>query len=375
MKPVVIAGARPNFMKVAPLMRALHDAGTSAQLVHTGQHYDDAMSGFFFRDLGMDPPTANLEVGSASHAVQTAKIMSRFDAWLDGTEVDTVVVAGDVNSSAACALVASKRGLPVAHVEAGLRSFDRSMPEEINRLVVDVLATWLLTPSPDADENLLREGVAPERIFRVGNIMVDSLLDALDRAPDVTAIDRLGVGDRYGLVTLHRPALVDDEAKLTGVLHALDEVGDVVPLVFPVHPRTRGKLAAVGWSGSPRVHLVDPTGYLEFVRMEASAALVLTDSGGVQEETTCLGVPCLTLRDNTERPITVTQGTNRVVGTEPSAITAAAAEALRHAADARRPALWDGKTAKRIVDVLDTEVPASAWLPGGTPRSAVSNEI
>jgi UDP-N-acetylglucosamine 2-epimerase (non-hydrolysing) len=322
------------------------------------------MSASFFEDLDIPQPDVNLEVGSGSHGEQTAKVMIGFEAWLAANPVDVVVVVGDVNSTVACALVAAKRLVPVAHVEAGLRSFDRTMPEEVNRLVVDSLASWLLTPSPDADENLRHEGVHPSRIVRVGNIMVDSLFYAVERSAGSDVLTRLAVEDgRYGLVTLHRPALVDDAARLTGIVDALGEISRDLPLVFPVHPRTRARIGELPVDVPSSLQLCAPLGYLDFIRLESSSALVLTDSGGVQEETTCLGIPCLTLRPTTERPITVTDGTNRVVGMDPARVLAAAHETLRGRVEPRRPELWDGHTAKRIVEALSRPVPAEAWAP------------
>ena len=318
------------------------------------------MSASFFSELRIPEPTVNFGVGSANHAVQTARVMTAFDEWLDASRTDLVVVFGDVNSTVACTLVAVKRGLPVAHVEAGLRSFDRTMPEEINRVLVDRVADWLLTPSADANDNLAAEGADPSRVRLVGNIMVDSLEWAI-KTGDQQVLERLGVLPKgFVLVTLHRAGLVDDHARLAGVLRVLGELSTERPIVFPVHPRTRAAIIASGLALPASVRLIDPLPYLEFVQMEAASAIVLTDSGGVQEETTCLGVPCLTLRENTERPITVTEGTNRVVGTEPSRIAAAFSEALAGTRAARRPLLWDGHTAERIVRELQVP-PTSAW--------------
>jgi UDP-N-acetylglucosamine 2-epimerase (non-hydrolysing) len=359
-RPVLVAGARPNFVKLGPLVHSLQRAGVPFDIVHTGQHYDAQMSDSFFSDLQIPKPTANFGVGSGSHAVQTAKVMTAFDEWLDTSETDLVVVFGDVNSTVACALVAAKRNLPIAHVEAGLRSFDRRMPEEVNRVLVDRIADWLLTPSRDANENLAAEGANPARVRLVGNIMVDSLEWAM-KAGDQQVLDRLGVvPGGYALVTLHRAGLVDDPALLAGVLGVLGEFGADQPIVFPVHPRTRNMIAASGLALPSSIRLTDPLGYLEFVQLEASSRIVLTDSGGVQEETTCLGIPCLTLRDNTERPITVTEGTNRIVGTDPARIAAAYAEALTGVGTGRRPEMWDGHTADRIVDEL-SRPPAAGW--------------
>jgi UDP-N-acetylglucosamine 2-epimerase (non-hydrolysing) len=353
----VIAGARPNFMKVAPILRAMRDR-VDVCLVHTGQHYDQRMSDSFFAELGIPPPDVNLRVGSGTHAEQTARVMLAFESWLLANPCDAVVVVGDVNSTLAAALVAAKFGVPVAHVEAGLRSFDRSMPEETNRVLTDALSSWLLTPSQDADDNLREEGIDPERIFRVGNVMVDTLLAQLDRAMDSDVLRRLNVSGDYGLVTLHRPALVDRPDRLRPVLEALSDIAGYLPLLFPVHPRARAALEAFG-AGEAGIRLVEPEGYLGFLKLQAEARLVLTDSGGVQEETTVLGVPCLTLRDNTERPVTVLEGTNRLVGLDPDRIIGAAREALTTPRTPRRPPLWDGHAAERIVRVL-TE--------GGVPR-------
>ncbi|HVQ76780.1 MAG TPA: UDP-N-acetylglucosamine 2-epimerase (non-hydrolyzing) [Candidatus Binatia bacterium] len=364
-RPVVIAGARPNFPKVAPLMRALAGEGVPARLVHTGQHYDAAMSASFFECLDIPEPAANLGVGSGSHATQTAAVMVAIETWLESADADALLVVGDVNSTVACALVAAKAGIPVGHVEAGLRSFDRSMPEEINRVMVDALATWLFTPSADGDENLRAEGVEPERIHLVGNVMVDSLYYALPEARRRSTVADLGLTrEGFGLVTLHRPALVDHPDRLADVARTLSEIGKRLPLVFPVHPRTRQMLQRCDIPLDPRrVQIVEPLGYLDFLALEEAAALVLTDSGGVQEETSVLGVPCLTLRDNTERPVTVTRGTNRLVGFDRGTIVSAAHAAL---ARGRRPAdipLWDGQACQRIAQVLTRGAPAPQFVP------------
>ncbi|MGI8686597.1 MAG: non-hydrolyzing UDP-N-acetylglucosamine 2-epimerase [Acidimicrobiales bacterium] len=373
MRPIVIAGARPNFVKVAPLLRSMRKLGMEPALVHTGQHYDWAMSEALFADLGIPEPDVNLGVGSGSQGAQTAKVMTAFEEWFDENGGDQLVVVGDVNSTVATTLVAAKRGIPVAHVEAGLRSYDRTMPEEVNRLAVDALATWLFTPSADGDENLAAEGVHPSRVHLVGNIMVDSLLESLPRARRLPVRDRLGITGPYGLVTLHRPALVDDEARLAEVVGALRDIADDLPLVFPVHPRTRARLGdAATDAANSRISFVDPVGYLEFLHLEAEASLVLTDSGGVQEETTVLGVPCLTLRENTERPITITLGTNRLVGLDPAAIVAAARDALGSTAPAQCPPLWDGRTAGRIAAVLAAGTPDVEWVP---PRAAAGAAV
>jgi|RhiMethySRZTD1v2_1073278.scaffolds.fasta_scaffold32795_5 UDP-N-acetylglucosamine 2-epimerase (non-hydrolysing) len=362
---LLVAGARPNFMKVAPLLRALRRRPDRFEpiLVHTGQHYDEAMSDVFFAELGIPRPDRHLGVGSGSHAAQTARIMEAFEPVVLETKPDRVVVVGDVNSTAACALVASKLSppVPVAHVEAGLRSFDREMPEEINRLVTDALSDLLFTTSPDADENLRSEGVPRRRIHRVGNLMIDTLLAFARRADASDVLRRLALEPPYALLTLHRPSNVDDEATLRRILAALREIGRGMPVLFPAHPRTADRLRRLGEGngvgaedGAARgLRLVDPLGYLDFLHLQKRAALVLTDSGGVQEETTILGVPCLTLRENTERPITLTRGTNRLVGTDTGRIVAAARRAL--AAKRRRPPsipMWDGRAAERIARVL-----------------------
>ena len=355
MHVVCVAGARPNFMKVAPVIDALVATGVEVTLVHTGQHYDPAMSDVFFEELGIPAPDVHLEVGSASHAQQTARVMASFESVITDRRPDALVVVGDVNSTLATTLVAAKLGVPVAHVEAGLRSRDWSMPEELNRVVTDRCSSWLLAPSEDAVINLAIEGFRPEAVHLVGNVMVDTLLRSLPRAQARGVPERLGLTPGgYGLVTLHRPANVDDPAMLRSMLAALRRIARTLPLVFPVHPRTRPLLADLG--GVPDgITLIAPLGYLDFVSLEAGAALVLSDSGGVQEETTVLGVPCLTLRDNTERPITVTEGTNRVVGTDAEQIVAAAAAVLADPPPARRPALWDGRAAVRIARVLAEE--------------------
>lgn len=350
----MVAGARPNFMKVAPILWAMRNR-VDTFLVHTGQHYDRRMSDAFFTELDIPVPDANLGIGSGSHAEQTARVMLAFEPWLLANPCHAIVVVGDVNSTLACSLVAAKLGVPVAHVEAGLRSFDRTMPEETNRILTDALSNWLFTPSPDADENLDREGIAPERIFRVGNVMVDTLLVHLDQAMESDVLQRLGVFGDYGLVTLHRPALVDEPDRFRPVLEALSCIAERLPLLFPVHPRARTGLEALGIERMPGIRVVEPEGYLGFLKLQAAARLVLTDSGGVQEETTVLGVPCLTLRENTERPITILEGTNRLVGLDPERIISHAEEALAAERSPRRPALWDGNAAERIVQVLTNE--------------------
>jgi UDP-N-acetylglucosamine 2-epimerase (non-hydrolysing) len=358
-KIVHVVGARPNFMKVAPVMEAIASLGFARQrLVHTGQHYDAAMSDVFFTDLGMPRPDIHLGVGSGSHAEQTAKVMVGFERICLEERPDLVVVVGDVNSTLACALDAAKLLIPCAHVEAGLRSFDMTMPEEVNRIVTDRICEFLLTPSADADENLGKEGVAPARIFRVGNVMIDTLRKHLPRAHGAIDLSQLGVNKGgYGVLTLHRPANVDDPKVLGGLLDALDEILCRIPVIFPVHPRTRKRLAEFGFedraSGMKGLRLVEPLGYLEFLGLTSQAALVLTDSGGLQEETTALGVPCLTLRENTERPVTVDEGTNTVVGTDPVRIIQEATRALDGNGKAGRvPDLWEGKASQRIAEIF-----------------------
>ena len=352
MQAICVAGARPNYMKVKPVMDALEERGVEVILVHTGQHYDPAMSDVFFADLGIRPPDHFLGAGSGTHAVQTCRVMTAFEPLAAELAPDVVVVVGDVNSTLACALVTAKLGVPLAHVEAGLRSRDRSMPEEINRLVTDRLSDHLFAPSPDAVANLQAEGVPAEQIHFVGNVMADTLLANTNRAAARGTLARLGLEPgQYGLVTLHRPANVDDPAVLGALLTALAEIArSGCALVLPVHPRTRGRLRDAELPEG--VQLIPPLGYLDFIALEASARLVLTDSGGVQEETTVLGVPCLTLRDSTDRPITVTEGTNRVVGRDPDRIAAAAREVIADPPPPRAPALWDGKAGTRIAAAM-----------------------
>ncbi len=361
MRAVCVAGARPNYMKVKPVMDALEAAGAEVVLVHTGQHYDRVMNDVFFDELGIRAPDHYLAVGSGSHALQAARTMEAFEPLVEAIRPDAVVVVGDVNGTMACALVAAKGGSLVAHVEAGLRSRDWSMPEEVNRVVTDRVSDYLLAPSPDAVDNLRGEGYREDQVHLVGNVMVDTLMANLPRARERDPAGRLGLtsGD-YGLLTLHRPATVDDPAQLAALLEALGAVTVQLPIIFPVHPRTRSRLAEHLPDG---LLPVEPAGYLDFLGLQARARLVLTDSGGVQEETTVLGVPCLTLRDNTERPITVTEGTNRVVGTHPPDVVRAALETLACPPSPRRPALWDGKAAERIADVLTTPSPGGRLRP------------
>ncbi len=351
-----VAGARPNFMKIAPLMAAFRaHAGVEQALVHTGQHYDDALSRVFFDDLGIPRPDVDLGVGSGSHAVQTARVMQAFEPVCLEFRPDLVVVVGDVNSTVACALVAAKLGIKVAHVEAGLRSFDWSMPEEINRVVTDRLSDLLFTTEPSANENLRREGVPEERIHFVGNVMIDTLLRHRERARALAVPERLGVdAGRFALVTLHRPGNVDTPETLAPIVEGLERIAAHAPVLFPVHPRTRPNLEAVLAGRDHRLQLLDPLGYLQFLGLLCDAGVVITDSGGIQEETTVLGVPCLTVRPNTERPVTIEQGTNRLIRPDPDAIGEAALAAL---ANGRRnsqplPDLWDGKAAERIAAIV-----------------------
>jgi len=344
-----VVGARPNFPKLAPVYRAAVARGIEQVVVHTGQHYDDALSASFFRDLGIPAPTFNLGVGSESHALQTARVMERIDPVLLSERPDWVVVYGDVNSTMAAAIVASKLSIKIAHVEAGLRSYDREMPEEINRIVTDRLADLLLTPSRDADETLRREGEPDHEIVFVGNVMIDSLMHALKGARRKAFRSEIGMTKDAVVVTLHRPSNVDDMQRLSDLAAALREVAEERMVIFAVHPRTRQRLSAAGIPLGA-VRLLEPLPYLDMVDLVDSAFAVITDSGGLQEETTALGVPCLTIRDSTERPITIAEGTNRLVP-DPRAIPAAV-RTLSRPVSPRIPEGWDGHAAERIVDVL-----------------------
>ncbi|HEY2924056.1 MAG TPA: UDP-N-acetylglucosamine 2-epimerase (non-hydrolyzing) [Candidatus Eisenbacteria bacterium] len=349
-----VVGARPNFMKMAPILIALGDhPHVRPFLVHTGQHYDEDMSRIFFDELGLPQPDRDLEVGSDTHARQTARIMTAFEPLLEERAPKLVVVVGDVNSTLACSLVAVKLGVPVAHVEAGLRSRDRTMPEEINRLLTDAVSDLLFATSPDAVENLISEGIDRAKIHLVGNPMIDTLRRHLQTARHRDTLARLGLSaGKYALVTLHRPGNVDDPANLRRVLAALEEIANRITVVFPVHPRTTERLRGNGIVAS-RVRLLNPLGYLDFLALMAGAQLVLTDSGGIQEETTVLGVPCLTLRANTERPITISEGTNRLIGADPGGIVPAMEAILAGDVPPRRaPALWDGQAGSRIASVI-----------------------
>jgi UDP-N-acetylglucosamine 2-epimerase (non-hydrolysing) len=353
-----VVGARPNFMKIAPILaECARRPGLRSTLVHTGQHYDERMSRLFFEQLGIPRPDLDLEIGSGSHAQQTAAILSRFEPVILQSRPDLLLVVGDVNSTLACSLVAAKMGVPVAHVEAGLRSFDRSMPEEINRIVTDAVSDLLFVSEASGMDNLAREGVAADKVHFVGNVMIDTLLEHRDRARATPILSSLGVeAGGYAALTLHRPANVDDPAALDRILTSIADLSRRMPVVFPVHPRVRPALAgqAAIRSEGTRFITTEPLGYLDFLKLLMEARLVLTDSGGVQEETTILGVPCVTLRDNTERPVTVTHGTNRLGGTTTEGVRQAIAEALADERGLVRepPPLWDGRAAGRIADVI-----------------------
>jgi UDP-N-acetylglucosamine 2-epimerase (non-hydrolysing) len=362
-----VVGARPNFMKIAPIVDELRKFPDSEHcLVHSGQHYDELLSGNFFADLGLPHPDVNLKTGSGSHAVQTAEVMKRIEPVLLDYKPQMVLVVGDVNSTIAAALTAAKLGMEVAHIEAGLRSFDMTMPEEINRKLTDAISTLLFVTEQSGIENLKREGVPAEQIFLVGNVMIDCLLRHRELAARSPILGRLGFRDGlghrpYGVLTLHRPANVDDPRTLQGILHAVNILAAKLPFFFPVHPRTRKNIESFGLSrylacaggGGLGIVPLDPLGYLDFLSLNDHARIVLTDSGGVQEETTVLGVPCLTLRENTERPATVEHGTNQIIGVDPERILAAAQSILENPARSfRRPPLWDGNAAPRIVAII-----------------------
>jgi UDP-N-acetylglucosamine 2-epimerase (non-hydrolysing) len=358
---LAVAGARPNFMKIAPLLRELdRRPGFSFRLVHTGQHYDDAMSADFFRDLGIPEPDVNLGVGSGSHGEQTALVLRKIEQELVRNRPDAVVVVGDVNSTLAATLAAVKLHVPVAHVEAGLRSGDRTMPEEVNRLMTDTVCDWLFTTEPAAEQNLRREGVAAERIHFVGNVMIDTLLANAGRARELGVPERLGLQPRrYAAVTLHRPSNVDDPARLRDLIQALEALNERVPVVFPVHPRTAAAIEQLALPTPTTFRTLEPLGYLDFLGLVAEAQLVLTDSGGLQEETTALGVPCLTLRNSTERPITLDEGTNTLIGLDMDLLQREIDKVLSGGGKAGRiPELWDGEASKRIVDVLERDLGA-----------------
>lgn len=361
----LIAGARPNFMKIAPIVRALQQQDKlSHNIVHTGQHYDREMNDVFFEELGIPAPDIFMAAGGGSHSQQTARIMLAFEEYCLENRPDAVLVVGDVNSTLACSIVAQKLHIPVAHVEAGLRSGDMRMPEEINRLVTDSISNWFFVTEPSGLENLLREGKPASAIHHVGHVMVDNLLYQVDQLArtDTSYFATHGIkqalsGKAYGVITLHRPSNVDDAATFTRLGQALRQIAENLPLIFPVHPRTRANLEKFAIDLGPNITLMGPQAYMSFLHLWKDATVVLTDSGGLQEETTALGVPCLTLRENTERPITVEEGTNTLVGTDPVRIVAEVGKILQGQGKAgRRPHLWDGKAAERIVDILTDEL-------------------
>jgi len=375
LKWLVVAGARPNFMKIAPLIKEIkryngHGPSIKPILVHTGQHYDERMSKVFFDDLGLPKPYIDLGVGSASHAVQAAKIMIEFEKVCIETRPDLVIVVGDVNSTLACSIVAVKLGIKVAHIEAGLRSFDRSMPEEINRIVTDSISDYLFTTCEDANNNLKREGVPEDKIYFVGNLMVDTLLSHKEKAHQSRILECLNLKNgldvkEYALLTLHRPSNVDVRETFLSIIEAIHELSKSIPIYFPAHLRTQRQIKACRLenyfhnSAFPKdsggIALIDPLGYLDFIKLMANAKFVLSDSGGIQEETTILGVPCLTIRENTERPVTITEGTNTLVGISSTGIIAYAKDILHNERKTGHiPALWDGNAAKRIVHILTT---------------------
>jgi UDP-N-acetylglucosamine 2-epimerase (non-hydrolysing) len=366
MKIIIVAGARPNFIKVAPILAAFKKwRNIDTKLLYTGQHYDYEMSKIFFDELGLPEPDFHLGVGSGSHAQQTAKVMTAFEEVLKQEQPDWVVVVGDVNPTMACTLVAKKMSIKVAHVEAGLRSYDRRMPEEINRVLTDSIADLLLTPSIDGNMNLIKEGISEEKIRFVGNIMIDTLFNMRERAGESTLLNDLGLSKKeYVLVTLHRPSNVDQKETLTSFVEIMEQTAGKVPMVWPVHPRSRKQAEAFElWERLQRIenlHLLEPIGYLDNVNLMQNARLVLTDSGGIQEETTALGVPCLTARENTERPITIAEGTNTLVGTNKEAILGHIKNHLQNGAaenkDLPKPLYWDGNTAKRVVEAILTSV-------------------
>lgn len=373
MKIINVVGARPNFMKIAPLMEAYKAyPGIQPLLVHTGQHYDEKMSDLFFRQLGIPEPDINLGIGSGTHAQQTAAVMVAFEELVAREKPDAVLVVGDVNSTIACGLVSAKAGVPLIHVEAGLRSFDSGMPEEINRVLTDRISDLLFCTEESGVTNLRNEGVPAERIHLVGNVMIDTLLRNRDQAEQSTILADLGIdAGGYAVTTLHRPSNVDSPQVCGGLLDVLEEVQQALPVVFPIHPRSRKNFSNFGFDGRlatmPNLKLIDPVGYLDFLKLMANARVVLTDSGGIQEETTILGVPCLTLRHNTERPVTVEVGSNQLVGTDPDIILAAFHGIMDgQAKEPGIPPLWDGKAAERIVGIMG-EALAGA-MPAEAPR-------
>ncbi|AMM41440.1 UDP-N-acetylglucosamine 2-epimerase [Candidatus Desulfofervidus auxilii] len=378
-KIVSVVGARPNFMKIAPIIEQLKIKNKNLKaelkhvLVHTGQHYDEEMSKSFFEDLNLPKPDINLGVGSASHAVQTAKIMIEFEKVCLRERPDLIIVVGDVNSTIACALVASKLGIKIAHIEAGLRSFDRAMPEEINRVLTDAISDYLFTTCEDANENLRKEGIPEEKIYFVGNVMIDTLLRYKERAKKSKILEKLGLNKdlqvrSYALLTLHRPSNVDNRETFINILKALKNVSKKIPIIFPAHPRTQRQIKSFGLEKyfnfvniesnscvniENSINLLDPLSYLDFLNLMANAKFVLTDSGGIQEETTILNIPCLTLRENTERPVTLKEGTNTIVGSNPEKIISKSMDILNGKKKIGRiPKLWDGKAAERIINIL-----------------------
>lgn len=358
-KVINIVGARPNFMKIAPLMKAYSDSNAiQSILLHTGQHYDTKMSSLFFDELGIPKPNINLEVGSDTQAKQVAKIMERFEDVCFSEKPDAILVVGDVNSTMACSIVAAKLGIKIIHLEAGLRSFDRTMPEEINRIVTDALADLLLTPSADADKNLSNEGVSDSKIFRVGNIMIDTLFMFLPKAELSKVLDNMKLKRKeFALVTLHRPSNVDVKEGMENIMNTLDIISNDIDIVFPMHPRTKENLSKFGVSLqelNKKLKICEPLGYLDFQKLMSNAQFVITDSGGVQEETTALQIPCITLRENTERPITVEEGSNVIAGKDMDKVLEYSHQAIVGKwKNGKIPALWDGKTAKRVIDVLE----------------------
>lgn len=357
-KPIIlVVGARPNFMKIAPIYAELKSRGQNLILLHTGQHYDDNMSKVFFDDLGMPKPDIYMGIGSGSHAYQTGTVMIEFEKICNENNPSMVIVVGDVNSTVACTIVCAKLHIPCAHVEAGLRSFDRDMPEEINRILTDCVADLLLTPSVDGDINLEKEGISKDKIHMVGNVMIDSLFSNLERVKNSEVWGNYGIPEKYALLTLHRPSNVDDRETFADIISALVEIGSRIDIVFPIHPRTRKMAEKFGLfeelESVPNITITEPIGYLDFVALMSKSKLVLTDSGGLQEETTALGIPCLTLRENTERPVTVTEGTNTIVGANPELIIKHAFDTLDTGGKSGRvPDLWDGNTAVRIADII-----------------------
>jgi UDP-N-acetylglucosamine 2-epimerase (non-hydrolysing) len=365
MKVILVAGARPNFMKIAPILEEMRRFPDQFQpvFVHTGQHYDDEMSRVFLEDLELPEPDVYLGVGSASHAVQTARIMMEFEKVMVREDPDLVMVVGDVNSTVACALVASKMYVPVAHVEAGLRSFDRTMPEEINRILTDQISNYLFTTCEEANANLRREGISEEKIHFVGNVMIHSLMKYREKAKKSDILERLGVNEKeYCLLTLHRPSNVDEEETFREILKALNQIQRRIKIVFPAHPRTSKMVEKLGLreqiANIKNLLLLNPIGYLHFLRLQEDAKFVITDSGGIQEESTFLSVPCLTIRENTERPITITQGTNTLVGTDPIRIVEESLKIISgNGKNGKIPKFWDDKVAQRIIGVLQSQIP------------------